>query len=537
LIPGQVGAERELGQLADAVARGDGPTEVVKAIRCGEDPLGAAFCRLRSAAERRPAGATYTPRAVVDAMVSAARSLEPSPACVVDPGAGSGRFSLAAAAAFPGARIVAVEIDALAARVLRANAEAAGISDRVEVVTRSFLDMALPEIDGRTLFVGNPPYVRHHKIPAAAKEAYSARMARFGIRASQLAGLHLHFLAKIAELARDGDGVCLITAAEWLDVNYGSAARALLAGRLGLARLDVLEPCVEAFSDAMTSAVVLSCVVGSRPRMIAVRRHATIDGFSLEGGQGIASSKLRSLDRWSGLGRAKPAGNGGARLGDYFRVSRGQVTGSNALWVVNAGSGLPARFLRASITRARELIEAGPVLDRADGLKTVADLPADLDVLDQDERRTVERFIERVKAAGGADGYIARHRRPWWAVRLLAPAPIISTYMARRPPTFVLNRARVRHINIAHGFYPRGEINEEMLAALVRWLRLNVGIDGGRAYAGGLIKFEPGELERLVVPPIERWNDEQEATDGLDGGADPGQLRSRSGGVSSRTAR
>ena len=84
--------------------------------------------------------------------------------------------------------------------------------------------------------------------------------------------------------------------------------------------------------------------------------------------------------------------------------------------------------------------------------------------------------------------------------------------MARRAPAFVLNRACVRHINIAHGFYPLGEIDEQTLAALVRWLRVNVGTDGGRVYAGGLIKFEPGELERLVIPPIERWNDEQDTT-------------------------
>jgi len=53
------------------------------AIARGEDPLGDALCALRSAAQRRPMGATYTPGAIVTAMThwGAARS----PARVIDP--------------------------------------------------------------------------------------------------------------------------------------------------------------------------------------------------------------------------------------------------------------------------------------------------------------------------------------------------------------------------------------------------------------------------------------------------------------------
>ena len=45
-----------------------------------------------------------------------------TPARVVDPGSGSGRFSLAAAKTFRNAELIAVEVDPLAALILRANA-------------------------------------------------------------------------------------------------------------------------------------------------------------------------------------------------------------------------------------------------------------------------------------------------------------------------------------------------------------------------------------------------------------------------------
>ena len=89
-------------------------------ITAGGDPLGEAFCRIRPPAARRSQGATYTPADIVDAMVSWSAAEEVQPARIVDPGAGSGRFLAAAAARFPRAQLVAVEIDPLAALLLRA---------------------------------------------------------------------------------------------------------------------------------------------------------------------------------------------------------------------------------------------------------------------------------------------------------------------------------------------------------------------------------------------------------------------------------
>ena len=88
---------------------------------------------------------------------------------------------------------------------------------------------------------------------------------------------------------------------------------------------------------------------------------------------------------------------------------------------------------------------------------------------------------------------------------LRSPAPILATYMARRPPAFTRNAAGARHINIAHGLYPRVELPEPVVARLVESLRRTVSVDDGRTYAGGLTKFEPREMERLAVPePVPR---------------------------------
>jgi hypothetical protein len=72
--------------------------------------------------------------------------------------------------------------------------------------------------------------------------------------------------------------------------------------------------------------------------------------------------------------------------------------------------------------------------------------------------------------------------------------------MARRPPAFVRNLAGARHVNIAHGLYPREPLPPAALDGLAAYLRRSVTRGQGRTYAGGLTKFEPGEMERLPVP-------------------------------------
>jgi adenine-specific DNA-methyltransferase len=75
--------------------------------------------------------------------------------------------------------------------------------------------------------------------------------------------------------------------------------------------------------------------------------------------------------------------------------------------------------------------------------------------------------------------------------------------MARRAPAFVRNLVKARHINIAHGLYPRAPLNDGALTAILTDLRCHVSTAGGPTYAGGLVKFEPKELERILLPRIE----------------------------------
>jgi hypothetical protein len=498
----------------------------------------------------------------------AARTL--APARVVDPGTGSARFLVAAGRRWPDATLLGVETDPLAAMIGRATLAVAGMGGRADITLGDYRSLRLAPAGGPTLFLGNPPYVRHHQIPAGWKSWLRSAAAGQGLPASGLAGLHVHFFLATALHAVPGDAGVLVTAAEWLDVNYGSLVRSLLLGPLGGQSVHLLDPAVPAFTDAAATTAITCFRPGRRPAGLRLRRVARLaDLGELRGGTAVPAPVLRAASRWTPLlsqaapparaaagaagaaaeptgaagsagaaavtgaaavvagtagvlgtvgvsGTARFAGPGaraagGARrgglpagqveLGELCRVHRGQVTGANKVWVTAGNpAGLPGRFLFPAVTRASELFRAGGTLATAARLRSVIDLPADLSELAPAELALVTRFLAEAEAAGAAGSYIACHRQPWWRVRLRAPAPILATYMARRPPAFVRNLAGARHVNIAHGLYPREPLPPAVLDGLAAYLRGSVTRGQGRTYAGGLTKFEPGEMERLPVP-------------------------------------
>lgn len=479
-------------------------TTLRELINAGFDPLGEAFCTLRSPEVRRADGATYTPGPIVRAMVDWASTQGKKPGRIIDPGMGSARFLVRAAKMFPTATLIGVDTDPLAAILARANLAVSGLASQSQIFLgdyRRFNDRTATP----TLYIGNPPYVRHHQISTKWKDWLFNEAAKLGYKASKLAGLHVHFFLATVRHAQPGDFGAFITAAEWLDVNYGSLVRSLFLKELGGQNITVIEPTAQPFPDAATTAAITTFEISSKPTFFFFRRVDSLRSLdSLAKGRKINRDRLSANARWSYLTRAtdKPP-EGYIELGELCRVHRGQVTGANGVWIAGDHSeGLPQSVLFPTVTRAREVFAAAGILDDASKLRRVIDLPIDLDELDASERRAVDRFLKRARQMGANKGYIASHRKAWWSVGLRSPAPIISTYMARRPPAFAVNKAEARHINIAHGLYPRAPLTVKAQTSLVRFLQANISQHHGRTYAGGLTKFEPREMERLIVPGL-----------------------------------
>lgn len=464
------------------------------------DLAGEHYMQIHSASERRDSGSTYTPPDVVEMMINEAIG-KVDPACVVDCGSGSGRFAIAAARAFPSAKVYAVDNSHEACTMCRENVKSHGLESRIEVVESDFLDFSLPDNRGKTLWIGNPPYVRHHKIDKARKTQFKKKAEAMGLPASVLAGLHVHFIAHIAELWHEGDFAELITSAEWLDVGYGSFVRHMLTERLSLAHLKLFDRSSRIFEGTDATAVIFSF------------GNCASDSVNIEVNEGhnvtIKREVLANSEKWTATlerGEKESTGSFLVPLGSLFAVHRGVVTGNNKFWVRKPEDldGIPSELTVPIVSRANEITGECVAQNSPEKLKRLIVLPRNIEELPKPARCAAEKILDDGSARKVDEGYVARSRKAWWSVKPPEAPAVMMTYMSRKAPTFIRNKRRLPMLNTIHGLYPKVPLSNQALSNLVDYLNNNVDLQSGRMYCGGLVKFEPREVEAILVPPVER---------------------------------
>lgn len=494
-------------------------TESIRdAIRGGADPLGDELLAVRPSAERRGVGAFYTPASIVEPMVRWA--MERRPARVVDAGCGSGRYAASVVRREPDLPVVAIDLDPLATLLTRANLSILGATN-ARVIQADYTRLTLDPIDGPTAFIGNPPYVRHHDLSPAMKAWAADAGRRLGHPVSSLAGLHAYFFMATALHARPGDYGTFITSSEWLDVGYGAAIRHLLLNGLGGLSLTAFDPRSTAFEDVMTTAVVVSFEAGAHPATMRLGMVASTDELAEPVGFPVKREVLAATGRWSALlahasvdAAPQPITTDmPTRLGDIARVHRGQVTGANRFFVMTRERATDLGLLewcRPVITAAEDVLDAGGVIRDTPSRKVLLCPPK---ALDRKAHPSLDRYLrlgescQQGESIALMDRYVPRHRSPWWHLGKIPAPPIVASYMARRAPAFALNPDRLALLNIGHGLWPKEDLSELELKELVSHLNaMSAGFrGGGRTYHGGLEKFEPREMEALVVHGGERF--------------------------------
>jgi adenine-specific DNA-methyltransferase len=475
-------------------------------ILSGDDPLGTELCRVRPAIARRSQGAFYTPPELAEPMVD--WILQRSPDRIIDAGCGSGRFAAAAVRHSRDLPVIAIDLDPTATLLARANLAVIGAT-AATVLQADYTVLALSDINGRTGFVGNPPYVRHHDLSPAAKAWAVDAARRLGVGLSTLAGLHIYFYLATALRAKRGDVGCYVTSAEWLDVNYGSTLRHLLLNGLGGQSIHLIDHNAIPFADVMTTAVITCFEVGSTPTNLRLRLVSRpSDLQDLSGGREIDRETLSTSKRWTKpiFARANlPAANT-IPLGTIARVHRGLVTGANHFFVLTRARATELGLLpwcRPAITTAQEILDADGLVRNSLERRLLLDVPRDVD---RSAFPKLDAYLCEGEAAHGAElpiskRYIPSHRMPWWFLGRWTPPPIVASYMARQPPRFALNPDGMPILNIGHGIYPKGYSDLNELVKTLNELRESFR-GSGRTYHGGLEKFEPREMEMLPIPNL-----------------------------------
>ena len=490
------------------------PEDLVSALQnvADESPdlLAALYERCISGRHRRFLGTFFTPPAVVDHMLDASTRLLPRPSVVIDPGAGVGAFTLAAAARWPDATLVAVDVNVVTLGLLAARGSALGC--RLRLVHDDFLPWSQTEareLPSPRLWIGNPPYTRHQGMPAELKK--SARALQTDFVRSGLAGLSAYFLAAILQSLRPEDALCLLLPGSWTNTRFGSPLRAALVamhgrevGLLGFPSDRQLFPGTRVTAMLLLVGPELS---NNQPLWSALADIS--DGIVSVTGRverDRAGSPAHGFGLWL-RGETEPEAEAGVPLFAIAWVRRGVATGANHAFLLTdeQAKAMPAQYVRPAIQTLRELprsvldLEEHAELGRRGRRRWLLELPVDTDFASNpalSEWRTQAEPLVK-------DRYLAIHRNAWYAVEHVDVPEILVSPMGKGRMKAVLNIAEAVPSNAIYGVYLRTE-HRSSAERLCEWLNSPLGQRAlhrrARAYGSGLFKLEPKDLQAVIVP-------------------------------------
>lgn len=362
--------------------------------------------------------------------------------------------------------------------------------------------------------VCNPPYLRFQKFNN--RDAVFANFReRLGVRLSGYTNIASAFLVKSLSELSSGGKLAYILPSEFLNAGYGTIVKDRLTRDCHLDSIIDVECEGEAFPEVITSVCIVLYDSSRRIEEVAFRKIASFDDIcNVMRKPPLRSIPLSRLDAGEKWGKYFVAGNGEVRpssqhlgsLSEYGRFSRGIATGANKFFVLSNTAIRKYGLLDGSyvpcITKSQQL-RGLTFTDKDFGALAQSDKAVYLfspgDVPDESSLR----YIESGEKNGYNNGYITRHRSPWYKTESRTASPILMNVFSRSGYKVVRNYSSALTLTNFHCFYPN-----PWRTKYVDWLFLYLHSTVGRRllslskrkYGNSLDKFEPNDLNDALAP-------------------------------------
>jgi tRNA1(Val) A37 N6-methylase TrmN6 len=480
--------------------------------------------------DAKESGAYYTDRNVAEFLVRwAVRGPDDH---VLDPSSGGGVFLAAAARRIaelggaPAKQVCGVELNEEAfADVRRSLGRQFGPlrlhqGDFFEFDSVSATRLAKKQLGGFDAVVGNPPFIRYQRFTGQARANGLRRAAEEGVVLPQLSSSWAPFLVHSAAMLMPGGRLAMVLPYELVYARYAKPVLNYLAAQF--AHVTLLTFDQPLFPEVNEATVLLlaegKCASGSgkllikhldgpRDLLAAVHsdetRSSRIDARALVDGEerfDLLHLPLEYREVYAAARRFC------GRLGSIAGVGIGYVTGANDFFHVTPENrvsyALPDAVLARTVCRGSAL--RGAIFTDEDWAAALPGGGASylLRLDGESDLAPVQRYLRAGQRQGIAQRYKCRSRKPWYRVPNVYQADAFLTYMSGDRPRLVVNEAGVFAPNTLHVVRMRG--HDVRVATLAILWQTSIALLSaqleGHAMGGGMLKLEPREAERILLP-------------------------------------
>ena len=454
---------------------------------------------------RKQAGAYYTPDAVVANLVRWAVRKDRDR--LLDPSCGDGRFIAAHRNGF------GVEQDAEAAAVAMGRAPGASVHQG------DFFAWAARTRERFECAAGNPPFIRYQTFKGDVRERALQLCARLGAKFSGLTGSWAPFLVATASLLKPGGRMAFVVPAAIGHAPYAAPLLDYLVGHFDDVRIVAVR--TKLFPDLSEDCWLLHA--GGFGGRAAELRFSVLDRFNPPAElpcEAVTVPVREWRTSWNRrlrpyllpgnvreLYRATASTPDSLRFGDLASIGIGYVSGANGFFHLRPSEaeawGIPGGLLHPTVRNGRMLpartLTARTIEQwrRSDEPMMLLRLPKDADL-----PPVVSEYLDTDRGQQVRKGYKCRMRTPWYSVPDVRVPDFFLTYMSGRMPNLVRNSAAATCTNAVHGVHLRDRKAARRVTGSweTPFVRLSCELEG-HPLGGGMLKLEPREATRIVLPP------------------------------------
>lgn len=471
-------------------------------------------------------GGYYTPKPIADFMCSWGIELETQK--VLEPSCGDGNFVESAILRFQAlgitgenlkGRIKGVEL--LEEESLKAKVRAAYLGLNSNTIVNSDFFQFLEE-NGNTRFdlvIGNPPFIRYQNFPEEHRKLAIKRMQELGLNPNKLTNIWVPFLVISASLLNENGKLGMVIPAELFQVKYAAETRVFLSNFFERITIVTFKKLV--FDNIQQEVVLLLCekhVQGGKGiRVIECENLDELDQLDF---YAIHESTVKPIDhtteKWTKYFLSEEEINLLRRLkqdhrvitcGDIMEVDVGLVTGRNEFFMLKEEQVKNWNLEDYTI----------PVVSKSNQLKGITFseidfagnssaqnsihlfIPPNQDFDDLPE--VCQKYIRYGEEQGFNLGYKTKIRKRWYITPSLWVPDAFALRQVGDYPKLVLNETGASSTDTIHRVRFIGEVNRAMVAcSFINSLSFAFSEITGRSYGGGVMTFEPTEIEEIQIP-------------------------------------
>ncbi len=369
--------------------------------------------------------------------------------------------------------------------------------------------------------IGNPPYIRHHRIDEETK-AFLKKFSSVttGIAIDGRAGYHIYFFIQALSLLEKNGRLAFIMPADTCEGKFAKNLWKWISENFCIEAVITFAEEATPFPNVDTNAMVFlikNSVPTETLQWIKANKAYSPDLFDFVSSdfkkKNYETLEIITRQTSEGIatGFSRPEQNHNDfkfHLSDFAKVMRGIATGSNEFFFLTAQQvkeiGLPEKFIKRAIGRTR------------DAVKSII-TTKDLEQLEKENRPTylfsinghkdfpesVNNYLKIGEKMELPNRSLIKQRKPWYKMEQREIPPLLFSYLGRRTIRFIKNEAGVLPLTGFLCVYPMFT-DEESVSNL--WQALNHADTlknlnlVGKSYGSGAIKVEPGNLSELPIP-------------------------------------